>query len=133
MDSKHAALPLRIFVVENHKDTLHWLTCYLEMLGYSVESARTRREALEALPKSDCDVLISDIGLPDGDGWDLLKATNRSRKVYGIAISGFGSTADRARSLAAGYRHHILKPFDPDLLESILADVAREAGHTAAA
>ncbi len=121
--------PLRIFVVENHKDTLLWLTRYLEMLGHTVLSARTKAEALEALPKAACDVLISDIGLPDGDGWELLRAAPLPRPVYAIAMSGFGMTADRAKSVAAGYRHHILKPFDPGVLDAILEEAAREIGN----
>jgi two-component system CheB/CheR fusion protein len=120
--------PLRIFVVENHKDTLVWLTKYLEMLGHTVCFARTKAEALETLPKAGCDVLISDIGLPDGDGWELLRAVPLPHPIFAIAMSGFGMTADRAKSVAAGYRHHILKPFDPGALDAILEEAARELG-----
>jgi len=120
---------LRIFVVENHKDTLLWLSRYLEMMGHTVVSARTMRGALEGLPKAGCDVLISDIGLPDGDGWELLRSVSLPRPVYAIAMSGFGMMADRAKSTAAGYRHHILKPFDPSTLDAILEEAAREIGN----
>jgi len=120
--------PLRIFVVENHPDTLLWLTRYLEQMGHSVVAARTRAEALELLPGSGCSVLISDIGLPDGDGWDLLRTAALPKPIYAIAMSGFGMTADRTRSKAAGYRHHILKPFDPSALDAILEDAAGEVG-----
>jgi len=65
--------PLRIFAAENHEDTLLALRLYLEELGHSVESARTMTEALEKLPGSNVQVLISDIGLPDGTGWELLQ------------------------------------------------------------
>ena len=119
---------LRIFVVENHEDTLRWLSRYLEMLGHQVMPARTMREALEAIPGAQCDVLISDIGLPDGDGWELLRRLEARRPVYAIAMSGFGMTADRTKSLAAGYQAHILKPFEPEVLEAALAEAAREAG-----
>jgi two-component system CheB/CheR fusion protein len=119
---------LRIFVVENHKDTLLWLTRYLEMMGHNVLSARTMHAALEALPGAGCDVLISDIGLPDGDGWQLLRSASLPRPIYAIAMSGFGMTGDRAKSAAAGYRHHILKPFDPEALDAILDEAARESG-----
>jgi CheY-like chemotaxis protein len=124
-----SSLPLRIFLVENHKDTLLWLTRYLEVMGHAVLSARTRAEALERLPGAGCDVLISDIGLPDGDGWELLKTVPLSHPIYAIAMSGFGMSADRAKSKAAGYRHHILKPFDPSALDTILEEAARERGN----
>jgi len=98
------------------------------MLGHQVMPARTMREALEAIPGAQCDVLISDIGLPDGDGWELLRRLEARRPVYAIAMSGFGMTADRTKSLAAGYQAHILKPFEPEVLEAALAEAAREAG-----
>jgi CheY-like chemotaxis protein len=56
----------------------------------------------------------------------LLRAASLPRPVYAIAMSGFGMTADRAKSFAAGYRHHILKPFDPGVLDAILEEAARE-------
>src|SRR5687767_1602124 len=118
--------PLSIFVVENHADTLKYLRMYLEQLGHRVSSAQTMQGALEALRKSDCEVLISDIGLPDGDGWSLLRQAQLPRPVYAIAMSGFGLNSDRARSVAAGYRHHILKPFVPDDLDAMLEEAARE-------
>lgn len=124
---------MRIFVVENHPDTLFWLTQYLEQLGHIVLAARTKAEAMEALPNAACEVLISDIGLPDGDGWELLQSVLLPRPIYAVAMSGFGMSADRAKSKAAGYRHHILKPFDPSALDAILAEAAAEktAAHPA--
>ena len=85
--------------MENHRDTLHWLSLYLEMLGHQVFSAGTMKEALDLIPRSNCNVLISDIGLPDGDGWELMQALRLSRPLYAVAMSGFGANADRAKSL----------------------------------
>ena len=120
--------PLRIFVVENHPDTLRALRMYLEGTGYVIVSASTLREALETFPGARCDVLISDIGLPDGSGWDLLQKLreNGHAPAYAIAMSGFGMNADHVRSQEAGYRHHLLKPFVPDDLDVMLAEAARE-------
>jgi two-component system CheB/CheR fusion protein len=115
--------------VENHADTLKYLRLYLEQLGHEVRSARSMAEALETLPDADCDVLISDIGLPDGDGWELLQRTNFSHPVYAIAMSGFGMNADRVKSMAAGFRHHVLKPFVPEDLDTMLEEAARECFH----
>jgi len=125
-DPTPATRQLRIFVVENHPDTLKWLGLYLEDCGHTVLSARTMGEALEALPSADCQVLISDIGLPDGDGWQLLRDVRLERPLYAIAMSGFGMNADRAKSEAAGYRQHLLKPFKTGELDRMIEEAAEE-------
>lgn len=125
-DSSGPAHPLRIFVVENHTDSLKWLVRYLEELGHATASATTMHEALERLPQAEYDVLISDIGLPDGNGWQLLQSVRLPRPIYAVAMSGFGMNSDRAKSKAAGYRHHFLKPFNPVELEGALEEAAAE-------
>lgn len=122
-----AAHPLRVFLVENHPDTLLYLRRYLEQLGHSVATALDMTTALERLPKSEVDLLISDIGLPDGDGWELLQRLGPERDFLAVAMSGCGANADKTRSRAAGYRHHLLKPFLPDELDSILAEARQLA------
>ena len=124
--SGRAATPLRILVVENHADTRELLTSLLEGLGHTVVVAESMGKALRAAPRSKCDVLISDIGLPDGDGWELLGRLNLPRPMYAIAMSGYGMTSDRTRSKAAGYRHHLVKPMGIVQLEDILREVAQE-------
>lgn len=64
--------PLRIFVIEDEDDTLAAIQIYLEQLGHVVFSARSKAEALEKMPPANCQVLISDINLPDGNGWEIL-------------------------------------------------------------
>jgi CheY-like chemotaxis protein len=121
-----AARPLRIFIVENHEDTRFLLGLLLEQLGHTVFSATTLGDTLEQLPDAECDVLISDIGLPDGNGWELLARLGDEAPRYAIAMSGFGMASDRQRSLAAGYRHHLLKPVEPNELERLLDEAAAE-------
>ena len=104
---------LRILIVENHPDTLKWLTLYLEELGHTVFSARNLHEGIATFRECECTVLISDIGLPDGNGWQLLEQCAIRAPVFAIAMSGFGLNADSARSRAAGFRYHLLKPFKP--------------------
>ncbi len=121
--------PLRIFVIENHTDTLKYFKMYLEMEGHTVLDAQTIQQAYETLPGAGCDVLISDVGLPDGTGWDLLTRLREEglpHPPFAIAVSGYGSLEDRERSRVAGFRHHLLKPFDPDNLDELLAEAARE-------
>jgi two-component system CheB/CheR fusion protein len=118
--------PLKILVVENHEDTLRWLTLYLEELGHTVAGARTLAEARAALATGEHEVLLSDIGLPDGTGWDLLESEPLSGRIFAIAMSGFGQNANNARSRAAGYRHHLIKPFKLSELERVLAEAAQQ-------
>jgi two-component system CheB/CheR fusion protein len=123
-----ARRPLRIFVVENHEDTRFLLVLLLEQLGHTVFSAPSLGEALAELPSARCDVLISDIGLPDGNGWELMTQLGDERPRYAIAMSGFGMSSDRQRSLGVGYRHHLLKPVEPNQLERLLDEAAAELG-----
>lgn len=122
----HVAKSLRVFVVENHADTREFLTFMLEELGHTVLVADTMSRALLEVPAANCDVLISDIGLPDGDGWQLLSRLDLPRPIYAIAMSGFGMSSDRVRSKAAGFRHHLVKPMGLEQLEAILGEAANE-------
>lgn len=119
---------LRVFVVENHPDTLRSLCSYLEDLGHHVQTAMTMSQTLNVLPKIDIDLLICDIGLPDGTGWELMQKL--SPKIFAVAMSGFGMNADAAKSKAAGFRHHLLKPFKAAELDKILAEASTELGRT---
>ena len=117
---------LRIFIVENHDDTRFLLGLLLEQLGHTVFAAATVKDALAHIPGADCDMLISDVGLPDGNGWQLLQRLGADRPRYAVAMSGFGMSSDRERSLSAGYRHHLLKPVEPNQLENLLDEAASE-------
>jgi two-component system CheB/CheR fusion protein len=121
---------MRIFIAENHEDTLRWLGLYLEDCGHTVITARTLAESLAALPGAHCDVLISDIGLPDGDGWELLEKVRLPHPIFAIAMSGFGRNADSERSRAVGYRYHLIKPFKMTELDKILEEAAGLATQT---
>jgi len=72
------------------------------------------------------DVVISDIGLPDGSGWELPQRLTLPYRPFAIAMSGFGMREDRERSRAAGYRHHLVKPMDLEALEALLIEAERE-------
>src|SRR4051794_15562202 len=127
MNTPVTSTPLRILVVENHADTVQWLKLFLEDLGHVVGAVRTAAEAHAALKAEDWDVLISDIGLPDGTGWDLLQQQpSNKRPLFAIAMSGFGMNSDTSRSHAAGFRQHLLKPFKTEELEKLLAQAASE-------
>jgi len=117
---------LRIFLVENHFDTRKYLTLYLKQMGHTIASAQSMEEALETIPNGDWDLLISDIGLPDGDGWELMERLGDSRPPNAVAMSGFGTSTDWEKSKAVGYRDHLIKPIDLDEIDRILADVVND-------
>lgn len=118
---------MNIFLVENHDDTLNYLGRYLEQNGHQVRSAREMESALTALQEKPADVLICDIGLPDGSGWELMeKVTTYDKVPFGIAMSGYGARSDQEKSLAAGFRHHLVKPFLPEDLDALLQEAAKE-------
>lgn len=99
---------------------------YLEQLGHGVRLAKCVSEALDELSVATVEVLISDIGLPDGDGWEIMERAHLPTTVYAIAMSGFCTLSDRSRSESVGFRHHLTKPFSPDELDGYLAEAARE-------
>jgi CheY-like chemotaxis protein len=113
---------LSVFLVENHEDTVRYMQLYLQQLGYVVAVAADMAKALQEIPKAQCDVLISDIGLPDGDGWQLLELLGSSRPPFAIAMSGYGTGNDQRRSRDVGYDHHLVKPFTPDALLALLRE-----------
>ena len=120
-------LALHVFLVEDHQDTLECLHTYLEAMGYDVSTADTMEKAVAAMPSTDCDVLLTDICLADGNGWELLRTLQLYRPIYAIAMSGFCLGSERFRSQEAGFRHHLLKPFRPDQLDRLLQEAAQES------
>ena len=118
--------PLRVFVVEDHPDTSDALCLYLRHIGHTVRSAGTKQEALRKIAGGAYDVLISDIGLPDGDGWDLIREMGDYRPPFAIAMSGYGTVADTERSAEAGFRHHLIKPVSLEKLAAVLDEAAME-------
>jgi DNA-binding response OmpR family regulator len=107
-----------VLLVEDHEDSAATLSMVLSLKGYEVQVARTLAEARGMADR--CDILISDISLPDGTGLDLLREVRRRRDVKAIAVSGYGTEADVRRSEDAGFVEHLVKPFDVErLLESV--------------
>jgi len=120
--------PLRVFLVENHQDSAKYIILYLEHLGHHVTAARDMATALKEIPESNCDVLISDICLPDGDGWQLMEQMKDTRPAFSIAISGYGSLEDLRKSRSVGYNHHLVKPFPTDELIALLQEASVALG-----
>ena len=113
-------------MVEDDNDSLAAIQIYLEQLGHIVFSAASKAEALQKIPRANCHVLISDINLPDGNGWEILEELDHLRPNYAIAISGYGMKSDRQRSAQSGFRHHLVKPIFPDSLNTLLKEATAE-------
>ncbi|XHR27023.1 MAG: ATP-binding protein [Chthoniobacteraceae bacterium] len=101
----------RVLLVEDNLDTLRILSRLLERWGYEVLGADTVAGALEAASREPLDLLISDIGLPDGSGLEVMREIQRGHPhVRGVAISGFGTDEDIRQSREAGFAEHLTKP-----------------------
>ncbi|MDQ6626139.1 MAG: response regulator [Verrucomicrobiota bacterium] len=120
---------LRILLVEDHEDTNRSLTNLLRRRGYDVSAANSVQSALELAEGGEFDVLVSDIGLPDGTGIDLMRALDVNRPSLGIALTGFGMEEDVQKTHDVGFHHHLVKPVDLNKLDSLIqhAAVARGA------
>ena len=119
-----SAVARRILFVEDHEPTRVSLARLLARRGYAVESADSLRSALEAADGKSFDVLVSDLGLPDGDGCMLLRELRgRQPSILGVAISGYGMDADLARSSEAGFSSHLTKPISIDALDRALKKI----------
>lgn len=112
----------RILMVDDHPDTSAVMKRLLGSLGYDVRVAGSVKAALNAADSEAFDVLISDIGLPDGSGLDLMRElqTRSSGKLQGIALSGFGMEDDIRRSIEAGFHEHLVKPVNIQHLQELL-------------
>jgi signal transduction histidine kinase/CheY-like chemotaxis protein len=115
---------LHILLVDDHPDTCAALEKLLKLRGHSVIAANSMRKALEVAAAGGAfDLLISDVGLPDGNGMDLVRYLRSQRPIRGIAISGFGMDADISKSLEAGFSEHLVKPVKLEKLEAAIARV----------
>ncbi len=119
---------LRILLVEDHEETRKIMARLLGQLGHQITAACSVGEALYLINRHEFDLLVSDIGLPDGSGHDVMEAL-RSRYVQkgagvrGIAISGFGMEEDIMRSKQVGFDQHLTKPIDLAKLQSAVQQV----------
>jgi signal transduction histidine kinase/CheY-like chemotaxis protein len=110
----------RILVVDDHIDTCTGMKMMLERRGYRVTVAHTADQAVEKVRHAEFDLVISDIGLPDRSGYELMQELSTTRGLRGIALSGFGMENDVTRARAAGFSEHLTKPINFDRLEEAI-------------
>lgn len=115
---------MRVLYVEDHQDSLEILTRFLRHWGFDVATADSLRSGIALLKARQFDAIISDIALPDGSGYALIREAKRGQKnVIGIALSGYDTPMDVEIGKMAGFDHHLTKPFDCDAIRSILSGV----------
>jgi signal transduction histidine kinase/CheY-like chemotaxis protein len=123
---------LRVLLVDDHADTMRIMQRMLAKWGMQVTGASKVREAIRMAEEIKFDLIISDIGLPDGSGCELLAQIRKSQPTPAIALSGFGMEADVKRSLEAGFAAHLTKPVNLEHLQQVIAELMREEGSTLA-
>jgi signal transduction histidine kinase/CheY-like chemotaxis protein len=122
---------VRILVVDDQEDARDLLRTMLSQYGALVTTVDSARAALEEIDRRPPDVVLSDVGMPREDGYDLIRqlrrrATQRGGRIPAIAVTAYASVADRAAALESGYQAHVAKPFDPAELARTVAGVHRE-------
>ncbi len=114
-------VPLRILLVEDHDDTRRVLARLLTHFGYVVTLSASVEEALGAFRSQPFDAILSDIGLPDGTGYQIMSEAKQSgNQIRGVALTGFGMSEDLRRSKEAGFDFHLTKPVDIAELRTVL-------------
>jgi PAS domain S-box-containing protein len=118
----------RLLVVEDHEPTLAVLTRLLRDQGHDVMPASTVHDALTLASEHSFDFVISDLGLPDGSGIDLMMQLTNDYGLRGIALTGYGMAEDLAKTQRAGFVAHLVKPIDFDQLHRVLEQAHVAAG-----
>jgi CheY-like chemotaxis protein len=115
---------LRLLLVEDHSETAAVLARLLQKHGDEVEVAGTVASALQLVARAPFDLILSDIGLPDGTGHDLMKHLRQQKYATpGVALTGYGMEDDLSRSRDVGFAAHVVKPVDMVQLQSVIQRV----------
>jgi CheY-like chemotaxis protein len=119
---------LTVLIVDDQPDARDLIQRVLEGCDATVLTAATSAQALDLVERYKPDVMVTDIGMPDVDGYELLKRVRalgpeRGGKVPAIALTAFARTEDRTRALRAGFLVHLAKPVDPSELVATVASV----------
>jgi hypothetical protein len=115
---------LRLLLVEDHKDTCLMMSRLLRSLDYDVKTAHSVGEGLAVASQHEFDLVVSDLGLPDASGLELMRQLRERYQLRGIALSGYGMEDDVARSYEAGFVTHLTKPIDFAALQQAIAESA---------
>jgi PAS domain S-box-containing protein len=121
---------VQILVVDDETDTREFLTFVLDECGAKVTAVSSAAEALEALQRFQPDALVSDIGMPNQDGYSLIRKlraleSSQERQIPAVALTAYARAEDRQEALAAGFQVHVSKPVNPDQLIAVIASLTK--------
>jgi CheY-like chemotaxis protein len=111
---------LRLLLVEDHLDSAELLAEMLQNHGHTVAIATTASAALALASEQEFDVIVSDVGLPDGTGYELMQRIRETKPMKGIAVTGSGRPSDVEKGREAGFSMHLIKPVSLSRLEAAL-------------
>ncbi|MEI6350528.1 MAG: ATP-binding protein [Verrucomicrobiota bacterium] len=117
----------KVLMVDDHPDTLRILSRMVGKWGFCVRTATCVREALALAASERFDLVISDLGLPDGSGQEIMRETKMRYGLRGIAISGYGSDSDLRESEEAGFDTHLIKPISFQALKTAIHRITAES------
>jgi len=123
--ASHTSEMRRILVVDDNVDAATSLKMLLELMGHEVRLAHDGASALATAAAEPPDVIFLDIGMPGMTGYDVARSVRGELGLVGtfvVALSGYGTSLDRRRSLEAGFDEHAVKPIEPEQIEALLAD-----------
>lgn len=119
----------RILLVEDHATTAALMARLLRKRGHRVELAGTQADAIALGLREEFDIVISDLGLPDGTGYEVMEALRSKSRVVGIALTGYGMEADVAQTMKAGFQFHLTKPVDAQKLYQAIEQIPPPETH----
>ncbi|HEX8709914.1 MAG TPA: PAS domain S-box protein [Pyrinomonadaceae bacterium] len=127
---------LHILLVDDERDTLELLRRVLENCGARVTTASSAAEALQRMKEAKPEVLISDIGMPEQDGYALIRKVrglqdDEGGSIPAIALTAYAREVDRRKAIRAGFQMHLTKPVEPSELTEVVARLAGRAGNPA--
>jgi DNA-binding response OmpR family regulator len=117
----------RILLVEDHEDTSRVTARLLKMEGYNVRTARTAALARQACAEEIFDLVICDIGLPDGNGHDLMREIREQRGIQGIGLTGFTMDDDEKGKHGSAFAEYLIKPIELKMLTAAITRVIPKA------
>jgi PAS domain S-box-containing protein len=116
---------IRAFVVDDEPDSRDFVAFVLEQAGAEVKTAASGLEAFSVFAQFAPDILLSDIGMPDMDGYMLIQQIRQSSNIPAIALTAYAGEVDQKTAIEAGFQQHLSKPLDPDRLLSVVIELVQ--------